>query len=486
MKKSTRFLITLCMIFSLVFCFATGISAASYPVWVGGVQFTDANCTSGIPCGNGVATLKAGNGVYTLTLENAEITGGTIFQYNGNTYSSGILVGKDCELVLKGHNQFSVFADYGTFATELHALQDLTIRGDGDFSASAIKVTGDLKLAGSGKIAVGQVIQAEDMVVDHQYQILADWIATSGSYTQNSGYVYLDRTYSGAPALIANGMITINGGALDAKSYYAQNVNVMESNEGIKINIPATYLYAFENYTLDPSTLKVDSYKDPYDFSGERKIYHLLGAVEPGYSNCYVQHAVIGNPYAVFSDEPSWAWAEPYIIFNIDNGLMNGLSKTYFGAADTVTRAQLVTILYRMAGSPDLPEGAEKDAFVDVADGQWYTDAIRWAYANGITKGYSDTLFGTNDKVKRQDVVTFFWRYEGEPFTDNDLNAFADASAVSDYARTAMGWAVDNGIINGVTPTTLDPTGTALRGQLAKIISVYAQTYHSDEDWIVK
>lgn len=486
MKKSTRFFITLCMIFSLVFCFAAGVSAANYPVWVNGVQFTDANSTTGIPCGDGVATLKAANGVYTLTLDNAEIHGGKIFQYNGYMYSSGIFAGDDCEIVLKGNNQVSVLEDYGTFATELHALQDLTIRGDGDLFMSAIKVTGDLKLAGSGKIAVDQVIQAEDMIVDHQYQIFADWISTAGSYTQNSGYVYLDRTYSGAPALVANGMITINGGALDAQSYYAQNVNVLESNVDIDINIPATYLYASENYKLDPSTLRVDYYKDPYDFSGVRKIYYLLAAVEPGYSDCYVQHAVIGNPYAVFTDRPDWGWAEPYIIFNIDNGLMNGLSKTYFGAADTVTRAQLVTILYRMAGSPDLPEGAEKAAFADVAEGQWYTDAIDWAYANGITKGYSDTYFGTNDKVTRQDVVTFFWRYENEPFTSNDLSAFADASEVSDYARAAMGWAVENGIINGVTPTTLEPKGTALRGQLAKIISVYAQTCHSDEDWIVK
>ena len=150
---------------------------------------------------------------------------------------------------------------------------------------------------------------------------------------------------------------------------------------------------------------------------------------------------------------------------------MNGISEDEFAPDDTLTRAMLVTILYRLAGSPTVDENA-KIVFTDVEDDQWYTDAIIWASMEGITNGVTETTFGTNDPVTREQMVTFLWRYVGEPESTQSLADYPDADKISAFAEVAMRWAVENQIITGNAingKAYIDPQGNATRAQIAII-----------------
>ncbi|MGM9523485.1 MAG: endonuclease, partial [Faecousia sp.] len=172
-----------------------------------------------------------------------------------------------------------------------------------------------------------------------------------------------------------------------------------------------------------------------------------------------------------FKDVSESDWFYDGVKYAVESGLMKGVSEEDFAPDDTLTRAMLVTILYRLAGSPAVNENA-KLAFTDVEDGQWYTDAILWATEEGITHGITETTFGTNDPVTREQMVTFLWRYVGEPKSEQSLDRFPDADRISSFAETAMRWAVENGIITGNEmngKAYIDPQGNATRAQIAVI-----------------
>ena len=153
---------------------------------------------------------------------------------------------------------------------------------------------------------------------------------------------------------------------------------------------------------------------------------------------------------------------------------MNGVSDTKFDVNGSVTRAQLVTILYRTAGEPSV-EGLE-NPFTDVEAGKWFTDAVVWAANEGIVKGVTETTFEPNTAISRQQIVTILFRFEGaEKVAENKLAAFTDADKVAPYAADAMNWAVAEGIMNGVTATTLEPAATATRAQICAIVMRYLE-----------
>ena len=177
-----------------------------------------------------------------------------------------------------------------------------------------------------------------------------------------------------------------------------------------------------------------------------------------------------------FSDLKKSAWYHPYVDFVLDAGYMVGCGNDVFGPNQELTRAQIVTVLYRMAGSPQV-EGT--CPFTDVAADTWYTDAVIWAYQNDIAKGISETAFAPNQAVIREQMVAFLYRYAKSTGMDvtaeGDLLDFTDADAVSPYAVEAITWAVSNGIVNGMGNNKLAPKATATRAQFAKIIMVLCQ-----------
>ena len=181
-----------------------------------------------------------------------------------------------------------------------------------------------------------------------------------------------------------------------------------------------------------------------------------------------------GCPSTNFTDVEENGWYHTGVDFMVKNGFMNGVADDAFDVDGNLTRAQLVTILYRIAGEP---ESTATNPFADVADGQWYTNAVIWAAENGIVKGVNTTTFAPNDQITREQIATILFRYAKAEKVEGKLADFPDAEKVSDYAADAMAWAVEQGLINGISEsdgkTYLAPQETATRAQIAVILMRY-------------
>ncbi len=170
-----------------------------------------------------------------------------------------------------------------------------------------------------------------------------------------------------------------------------------------------------------------------------------------------------------FTDVPADAWYYDELYYAWYNGLINGTSATTFEPAATTTRAQAVTVLYRMAGSPNVSGLTEP--FADVSDSHWAHDAIVWAYQNAIVTGYDKTTFGPNDGLTRGQFVAIMYRYTGSPKTSGDLGVFSDSADIPNEFRNAVRWAVANDIVTGYADGTFRPNEVITRAQLAAILA---------------
>ena len=181
------------------------------------------------------------------------------------------------------------------------------------------------------------------------------------------------------------------------------------------------------------------------------------------------------NPFTdVF--EKDWFYGD--VMFVYENGLMLGTSKTLFSPHGTATRSMMATILWRMEGSP-APKG--KNSFTDVEAGKWYADAITWTEENGIFAGYGKDKFGPDDPITREQLAAIFYRYadyKGYDLTvKGNPDTFKDADKITDYAKTAMQWAVGSGLVKGKSGNLLDPQGTATRAEIAAMLHRFIEKY---------
>ncbi len=178
-------------------------------------------------------------------------------------------------------------------------------------------------------------------------------------------------------------------------------------------------------------------------------------------------------PSKAFTDLDADAWYHEGVDYALTNGLMNGVGGGKFEPDGQLTRAQLVTVLYRAAGEPDT--GKQVNPFTDVADDAWYTKAVIWAANNGIVNGVAKNVFAPDASITREQIATMLYRYAGaEAAKEDKLSAFPDAAKVSDWAKEALNWAVASGLINGVADAngtaSLEPQATATRAQIATIL----------------
>ena len=170
-----------------------------------------------------------------------------------------------------------------------------------------------------------------------------------------------------------------------------------------------------------------------------------------------------------FTDVPADAWYYDELYYAWYNGMINGTSSTEITPAATTTRAQAVTVLYRMAGSPNV--SGLNEPFTDVPDDYWARDAIIWAYENAIISGYTATAFGPNDGLTRGQFVTIMHRYAGKPAASGDLGVFSDSSEIAGSYRNAVRWATANDVVNGYNDGTFRPNAVITRAQLAAILA---------------
>ena len=179
-------------------------------------------------------------------------------------------------------------------------------------------------------------------------------------------------------------------------------------------------------------------------------------------------------PSKAFADLNTDRWYHEYTDYVIARELMNGMDETHFAPEGNLTRGQLVTTLYRLAGEPEVAEPA---TFTDVKAGRYYTEAVAWGEDLGIVKGMTDDTFSPEGTVTREQAATFLYRYvtnylKQEPGQGADLQAFADGGKVQDYAKTAMSWAVAEGFFEGYGDGTLRPGAVLTRAQMAKLLTI--------------
>ena len=170
-----------------------------------------------------------------------------------------------------------------------------------------------------------------------------------------------------------------------------------------------------------------------------------------------------------FSDVPSDAWYADAVEYARANGIMSGTESDKFSPDATMTRAMLVTVLHRIAGSPTVEKIA---AFSDVAKDAYYAAAVSWAATDGLVSGYGDGRFGADDPVTRAQIATILWRYAGTPTADSGSD-FADEADIPTYAATAVDWARANEILSGKDNNRFDPLGAATRAQVAAMLKNY-------------
>ena len=177
-----------------------------------------------------------------------------------------------------------------------------------------------------------------------------------------------------------------------------------------------------------------------------------------------------------FLDVNESDWFYDAVAYAYENGIMDGVGGNRFAPNSETTRAQLVTILYRMEGQPavsgDLP-------FTDVEAGTWYTNAVVWAAQNGIVNGVGDDTFAPGNDLTREQLVTILYRYAESKGYDvsasADLAGYPDGEEIQAYAREAMAWAVAENIIQGMEDDTLKPAGNASRAQIATILMRFCE-----------
>lgn len=176
-----------------------------------------------------------------------------------------------------------------------------------------------------------------------------------------------------------------------------------------------------------------------------------------------------------FSDVASGIWYTDAVNYVAEHNLMDPVSGNTFAPNAEASRAALAVALYRAAGSP----AVEAADFSDVSSDSPYANAAAWAKANRVIVGYDDGRFGGDDSITREQIVAILWRYSGSPVADAGTD-FADEASISDYARTAVDWARANNIVRGIGGNRFDPKGHTTRAQLAVILRGYLNANQPD------
>lgn len=173
-----------------------------------------------------------------------------------------------------------------------------------------------------------------------------------------------------------------------------------------------------------------------------------------------------------FTDVLENAWYYNSVKYAFENGLMVGVSNTEFAPETDITRAMFVTVLYRMENEPDISNEILGYPFADVDANGWYGNAVYWARLNGIVEGYSDTEFASNENITREQMAAIVYRYAKFKEYDTELSgelAYSDNDSISDYAKDAVIWNLDNGIMFGNDDNTFAPLSNTTRAQAAVV-----------------
>ena len=300
-------------------------------------------------------------------------------------------------------------------------------------------------------------------------------LSSGTEYSFTARYAETD-SYAASPASEAATFSTNSSGGYNPPVYYTLT---FETNGGDKLS-PVSGSY---NALIDLS--KYTPTRSGYAFTGwysDKGLTEKITSIRlNGSKTVYAGWQAEQNPNTganPFTDVNTTDWFYNDVMFVYEKGLMLGTSKTTFSPYGTATRGMMATILWRMEGSP-APKGG--NGFADVDAGKWYADAITWTAENGIFRGYDNNLFMPENPITREQLAAIFYRYADYKGYDTsvkgNLSKFKDADKISDYAETAMQWAVGSGLIKGRDNGTLDPQGTATRAEIAAMLHRFIEKY---------
>ena len=173
-----------------------------------------------------------------------------------------------------------------------------------------------------------------------------------------------------------------------------------------------------------------------------------------------------------FADVPAGNWAANAVAFASGHEFMNGVSASSFSPAEPMTRGMLAVVLHNLEGNPG---ASYSGSFGDVGGNDWYAQAVQWAADNSIVTGVSDGVFAPNASITREQLVVMLYRYAGEPNAGGSLTGFSDSANVSSWAQQAMTWAVSSGIVGG-SNGALNPQSGATRAEVAQMLMNFVTT----------
>lgn len=402
-----------------------------------------------------------------------DISGATEASYTISSTTTS-MSGNQYRCVVKSASGVSVISSAATLTVETYTPPTTyTIRAD-------VTPAGAGSVSGGGSYTEGTSVTLT--ATNNPGYRFVGWVESGTTVSTNPNYTFVansnrsltaqfDRISSGGGDSDPTYSITlpsrVTGGELKLSRRYA------EKGETVTITaIPD------EGYELDTLTV-TDSKGNEIDLThkgGNEYTFKMpAGRVEIEVSFREIE---IELP---FTDVPEGAWYADAAAYVYEHGLMAGTSATTFAPDVTTSRAMIATILWRMAGSPVVNYAMN---YTDVAQGQWCSEAIRWATSEGVVTGYGNGLFGTNDPITREQFAAMLYRFAQEQGYDvsigenTNILSYTDVADLSEYAISAMQWAVGAGIINGTGDgSTLTPQGQATRAQAAVMLMRFCEEY---------
>lgn len=440
----------------------TFTTVAKTPVTISGVSVADKvyNGQAASYTGTPVAT-ASGEAVevsaYTYTWQNAEGNVLSAAPVNAGSYKLVIAVAADDpNYVGSATVSFTI-----SKATVTVTVDDKEAYVGSDMPELTYTVSG---LASGESLAVNPTLTCNaDMDKPGEYAITASGAAVpaTGNYNETITYV--------------PGTLTVSRRPINVGPTY--DIDVVDSDNG---SVKASLGNASEGSVITLTVTPDDGYKlgsiTVIDENGDEVEVRRSGSeykfTMPD-SDVRVSARFVRDTGALpFNDVNAGDWFYDYVEYVYNNGIMDGVDNGVFSPNTETTRGMVVTILYRLAGEPNVRGGND---FSDVASGAYYADAVTWASNAGIVNGTSATTFSPNALVTREQFAAMLYRYMsyiGEDVSaSTNLNRYTDAGSVSAYAETAMSWAVAEGIINGRTATTLAPAGNCTRAEVAAMIT---------------
>ena len=299
---------------------------------------------------------------------------------------------------------------------------------------------------------------------------IADYVADGLEFNPVTGQVYKEPEYTGKYSYEIFTTVGDNG-AIDVDRY---------ATEGDKVTIVVS---PDEAYMLDELVVTANGKEVEVKDNGDGTYTFKMPSADAKIVVTFAEdpdwEPEPEEPAMPFTDVNEGDWFYDVVLYAYDNGLMTGVSATEFAPNQTTTRGMIVSMLARLEGVTS----AEDAGFADVAENDWYATAVNWAASVGVVNGYEDNTFRPNAPITREQMAAILYNYADYKGYDvsarADLSDYADAASISSWAEDVLAWANAEGLINGMTATTIDPQGATTRAQTAAMFERFLTAHEA-------